>query len=256
MSYDKLSSEPHVLKTDLNEWLRFDRPGVYWLQVESSRVSIFHEQVSSAWVNRLVVNSNKIEITVLPADAAWISGEMNDIKGILDSSSSRADQKTIAASRLRYLNTESSMTEMIRRLPETVDEPCHYALYEGLLEFVVAKRGHRDASANASWRGHSRIMGRRGSTNDADPSARVRKPAERSLLPLLKKLALSSQHPGRLGWRRPSHGSISSLVRDRTSGLREELTFEDHRRLMDAKARPMRLFTDDNAVYQSLSAWA
>src|SRR5450432_4675514 len=100
-SYDRLSSVPHVIRTDLNEWLRFVSPGVYRLQARSSRVSLFHEQPSPAAANEVVVNSNEIEVTVLPAAPAWIAGEVSDIRKILDSLESSAEQKTSAASRLR-----------------------------------------------------------------------------------------------------------------------------------------------------------
>jgi hypothetical protein len=133
-SYDGLSSVPHVVRTDLNEWLRFVSPGVYRLQARSSRVSLFHKRPSPLAANEVVVNSNEIEVTVLPADPAWIAGEVSDIGKILDSLESNAEQKTSAASRLRYLNTESATAEMVRELPGTEDEPCHYALYEGLIE--------------------------------------------------------------------------------------------------------------------------
>jgi hypothetical protein len=78
-SYDRLSSVPHVVRTDLNEWLRFNSPDVYRLQARSSRVSLFREQPSSAAANDVVLNSNEIELTLLPADPEWIAGEVGDI---------------------------------------------------------------------------------------------------------------------------------------------------------------------------------
>jgi hypothetical protein len=81
-----------------------------------------------------VVTSNEVTVTVLPADPAWIGNEVSDIKKLLDSPLSSADQKTIAGSRLRYLNTESSTAEMVRLLSETVGESYHSVFFEGLLE--------------------------------------------------------------------------------------------------------------------------
>jgi len=128
---DRLSSVPQVVRIDLNEWLRFVSPGVYRLQVRSTRVSLFHERSPA---NEVVVNSNEIEVTVLPADPAWIAGEVGDLRKILDSAESSAEQRVSATSRLRYLNTESAAVEMVRQLPGTDDERWHYALYEGLLD--------------------------------------------------------------------------------------------------------------------------
>jgi len=132
-SFTTLSSVPSVVKIDLNEWLRFNRPGVYRLQARSSRVGLFHESLPVA------LSSNEIELNVLPADPAWTAGEISDIRKILDSSASSAEQKTTAASRLRYLNTESSTAEMVPQLPDSADEPYHHALYQGLIESSFRK---------------------------------------------------------------------------------------------------------------------
>jgi hypothetical protein len=133
-SYNKLSSQPYVVRTDLNQWLRFVRPGVYRLVAQSSRISLFTDHPSPIAADAVVVNSNEVKVTVLPADAAWIANEVSEIRKMLNSPLSSADQRTIAASRLRYLNTESSTTEMVRMLSETVGEPYHSAFFEGLLE--------------------------------------------------------------------------------------------------------------------------
>jgi len=133
-SYNKLSSQPYVVRTDLNPWLRFVRPGVYRLVAQSSRVSLFTDHPSPTGADAVVVTSNEVTVTVLPADPAWIGNEVSDIKKLLDSPLSSADQKTIAASRLRYLNTEASTAEMVRMLSETAGEPYHFAFFEGLLE--------------------------------------------------------------------------------------------------------------------------
>jgi hypothetical protein len=136
-SYGRLSSVPDVVRTDLNESLRFVNPGVYRLRARSSRVSLFHE--GSPGANEVVVNSNEIEVTVLPADPGWIAGEVSDIRKMLDSPESSPEQKTSATSRLRYLNTESAAAEMVRELPGTEDERCHYSLYKGLIESSYRK---------------------------------------------------------------------------------------------------------------------
>jgi hypothetical protein len=132
-SFTTLSSVPNVVQTDLNELVRFNSPGAYRLQARSSRVGLFHESLPVA------LSSNEIDVHVLPADAAWTAGEISDIRKILDSSASSAEQKTTAASRLRYLNTESSTAEMVRQLPDSADEPYHHALYQGLIESSFRK---------------------------------------------------------------------------------------------------------------------
>jgi hypothetical protein len=70
-SFTTLSSVPDVVQTDLNEWVRFNSPGVYRLQARSSRVGLFHESLPVA------LSSNEIEVNVLPADPAWTAGEIS-----------------------------------------------------------------------------------------------------------------------------------------------------------------------------------
>ena len=136
-SFTTLSSVPNVVQTDLNEWVRFNSPGVYRLQARSSRVGLFHESLPVA------LSSNEIEVNMLPADPAWTAGEISDIRKTLDSSESSSEQKTTAALRLRYLNTESSTAEMVRQLPDSANEPYYHALYQGLIESSFRKTAIR-----------------------------------------------------------------------------------------------------------------
>ena len=83
-----LSERPVTVRKDLNEWVRFDRAGVYRLTVESRRVY------------GAALLSNTVEFTILPPDPAW---EAAQIPG----ASPRV---------LRFLNTPAAVRECVRRM--------------------------------------------------------------------------------------------------------------------------------------------
>ncbi|HEY1216901.1 MAG TPA: hypothetical protein VGE93_25020 [Bryobacteraceae bacterium] len=119
---------------ELNEWLRFNKPGVYRIRAQSPRVLPFRGKATFAVVSHFTVTSNELKLTILPADAAWIENQLDDIQSILVSPAASGEQKTIAALRLRYLNTEASTAEMARALPASEGQPYNWALHQGLLE--------------------------------------------------------------------------------------------------------------------------
>src|SRR6267142_1037781 len=66
--FDVLSGRPIFVALDMNEWVRFDRPGKYRVRVGSDRVTA-KEGNSGTRGGELV--SNEIELTILPADQTW-----------------------------------------------------------------------------------------------------------------------------------------------------------------------------------------
>ena len=120
---------PTVLYIDLNEWLRFSRPGIYWISVSSSRVSS-----RTVMPGSLIVTSNRIKLTIVEQTRDWVSQELSKALQDLDSASTTATDKETAAKRLRYLNTVSSTVAIVKELAETTDEEWHFPLTQGLLE--------------------------------------------------------------------------------------------------------------------------
>jgi hypothetical protein len=129
-----LSENPLTVRLDLNEWLRFNKPGVYRIRAQSTRVAPFRSKATIAVLSHFTVTSNELKPTIVPADAAWIENQLNDIRSILFSPSASGEQKTIAALRLRYLDTEASTAEMARALPASEGQPYNWAIHQGLLE--------------------------------------------------------------------------------------------------------------------------
>ena len=115
-----LSKSPITIHLDLNEWVRFDRPGVYRLTVVSHRVS--DTQASNYPQNAgIVLKSNPVELHIISADSAWQHNEFKRIVAALSQTGLSGgdmgnDPKQTARKALRYLGTEEAAREMARRL--------------------------------------------------------------------------------------------------------------------------------------------
>jgi hypothetical protein len=107
-----LSAEPVVVKKDLNQWLRFGRPGDYRVRAISHRVSVEHKPVA--------VESNEIEIDLLD-DPVWQASQLAEAVRILSTvptsgDSHVFDRLTAAARQLWYLDSPGSIRESARLL--------------------------------------------------------------------------------------------------------------------------------------------
>lgn len=107
-----LSAEPLVVKKDLNQWLRFDRPGQYRVHAVSHRVRAAAQQVEVA--------SNEIDIELVD-DPAWRAAQLAEASRILrtvpkSGESKVFEQRMAAARQLWYLNTPESIRESARLL--------------------------------------------------------------------------------------------------------------------------------------------
>jgi len=107
-----LSTEPLVVKKDLNQWLRFVRPGRYRLRAVSHRVSAERQPVQ--------LESNQIEIELLD-DPAWRTAQLADASRLLRTVPKSGDstvfqQRMAAARQLWYLDTPESIRESARLL--------------------------------------------------------------------------------------------------------------------------------------------
>src|SRR5215213_7854942 len=82
-SFDLLSAEPKVIPLDLNEWVRFDRPGEYVLRVVSRRIGVASgDRPDGAPANEL--RSDALRLTILPADTAWQRATLRKAVAALD----------------------------------------------------------------------------------------------------------------------------------------------------------------------------
>jgi hypothetical protein len=119
-----LSSKPTIMQHDLNEWIRFDRPGVYKLTVISHRVDEPASQSKPA--NHLTLRSNSIELHVIPATPEWQRTKLNSILQQLHAMAARPGMplpgRTEAIADLRYLATEGAIKELAASLRDDIPD--------------------------------------------------------------------------------------------------------------------------------------
>jgi hypothetical protein len=107
-----LTSEPHILHEDLNEWVSLDHPGHYTLYVTTGRVS----RQSSPKNEPMELRSNSLEFDIVAADPAWLQQSLFTAQSILDNPASTDQQKTAALRTLRFLDSPASVRELVRQL--------------------------------------------------------------------------------------------------------------------------------------------
>ena len=130
-----LTTKPQIVDYDLNEWLRFDKPGAYRLYVISHRLSKgkpYHQGNSP-----IEPASNVIQFEVVPADREWEQKTLSDAMKALDSSAKAQfgvgeNPHRSACRVLRFMGTESAVKEMIRRF-RGEDRDCDFEYYMGMV---------------------------------------------------------------------------------------------------------------------------
>jgi hypothetical protein len=108
-----LSGQPLVLNIDLNQWVRFERPGHYTVH------ALFH--ATGPQRQDVEVESNQIGIDIAPADPQWQEQELATELAILNSTLSKIDSASFesrmsAARRITYLDTPAAVREVVRWL--------------------------------------------------------------------------------------------------------------------------------------------
>jgi len=119
-NFEFLSSSPTVFRLNLNEWVTFERPGTYRIQVVSHRVGD-SANASGPWGEAVEVKSNWIELKIVASNANWQQETLARIRQALDTGKpvnpnvpDEAKQATLT--QLRYLGTEEAARELARRL--------------------------------------------------------------------------------------------------------------------------------------------
>lgn len=119
-SFEFLTVSPTIIHLNLNEWIRFERPGTYRVSVVSSRVS--DSSVSShPAAEPIEVKSNWIELSIVPPDPSWQQQELAKIRqvlknGITASTAAPDEARQAALTQLRYLGTEAAASELAKNL--------------------------------------------------------------------------------------------------------------------------------------------
>jgi hypothetical protein len=133
--FSALSTTPFKLEIDLNEWVRFEQPGVYTVQIRSGRVSDIGRHRKGE-EKSLALRSNYITLRIVPAEKAWQQQKLAAIAGALAATpaqmfSSDSSPRKQAVSDLRFLGTEEAidlLTQYYREDEEDVWGQCEMGL--------------------------------------------------------------------------------------------------------------------------------
>jgi hypothetical protein len=116
-----LSDTPYVIHLNLNEWVRFDKPGNYRLTVTSRRV--FDAPGGKPFYRGAVrdLESNSIQLQIVEPDDAWQQSELKKILADFDNGPPptrffSSNQQLAAITRLRYLGSADAARELARHL--------------------------------------------------------------------------------------------------------------------------------------------
>jgi hypothetical protein len=83
--YPVLESKPHSINLELNDWVRFDRPGHYRMYLKSHRLT--RERTPGEAGEKTVqfaAVSNIFEIEILPQSPAWEAARLDDTDLLAD----------------------------------------------------------------------------------------------------------------------------------------------------------------------------
>ncbi len=144
-----LGAEPFEYVRELNEWVRFERPGIYRLVVTTRRVSGIAEGFeSSARVSfppssgAVEITSNSLTIEIVEASLQWKATRMQRALQLLKAPRTQPnfDQDRRDGGRiLRFLETPEAAFEMVLRLSSGYAMP----IYD--FRFGILSSPHRDA---------------------------------------------------------------------------------------------------------------
>jgi hypothetical protein len=123
-----LHKKTTVARVDLNQWVRFERPGTYRVRASFHATGRQREDAT--------VDSNEIEVEIVEADARWQAEQLREDVALLNSVSGRMDNQTFearmdAARRIWYLDMPDSVREAARLLG-TADAQVSQILQIGL----------------------------------------------------------------------------------------------------------------------------
>jgi hypothetical protein len=111
ISYPVLNSEPERIQLFLNNWFRFDKPGVYRLFLKSHRLRLAE---SGRQTPPFAAVSNILEIEITPLDTAWQSATLAAVRANLDSPDPRTAYKAQRA--LEDLGTTEALRLLLQRV--------------------------------------------------------------------------------------------------------------------------------------------
>jgi hypothetical protein len=107
-----LTAKPYVQHLELNEWLRFRKPGHYSLTITSQTISRIKGAVEGGGLERLTLESNSEGFEILPVDPAWNASELAEIERLVQQSQD-PQERYPALRRLGMLDTPESVQRLM-----------------------------------------------------------------------------------------------------------------------------------------------
>lgn len=122
-SFSFLTPQPWTIVLNLNEWVRFLRPGEYRLVVTSHRVSV-KDSSSPLGAVPITVESNEVTLRIIPATKVWQEETLRSAVTTLDkpAPTKPQDRETHVKARqgaletVRFLGTADAVKELAKRL--------------------------------------------------------------------------------------------------------------------------------------------
>jgi hypothetical protein len=133
-----LALKPWSIKLNLNEWVRFTRPGEYTLVVSSNRVGV-RNPASPLGSSTVTARSNQITLKIVAGSPSWQKQLLSEAVAILDAPAKQQDAELAASSRrrafeiLRFLGTAEAARELARRMRGDESDGMDYVCMQGLI---------------------------------------------------------------------------------------------------------------------------
>ncbi len=149
-----LGEQPVTVDLDLNDWFRFDQPGIYRVSVRSRRVT--DDTQRGARHADMTVESNEVTLEMLPRDAEWEARQLAAARQVLESKVRDANPKN-ACRTLRFLGTNAAADELVKRYDDTAGG-CAFEYMAGL--FTAFDRDYVVRRMEAGLRASERAVTR------------------------------------------------------------------------------------------------
>lgn len=142
--------KPFDVQIELNEWQSLP-PGSYRLSIVGNRVTIHNNEDSMGFGGAPVtLRSNTVAFRVIAAEPEWQAAQLASAVTVLDSPTSKEEDKKHAARVLRFLGSEDATLELVKRYVSG-DKPFGWEFKFGLFgspDRAIAIHAMHDAIKN------------------------------------------------------------------------------------------------------------
>ena len=110
-----VGSQPVTQRLDLSQRSRFPRPGHYSVTFTSREVwrAKSKEEARRGGLDVLTLESNPVDLDIVPADPVWVAGQLSDIEQALNTARDYGERRLLV-DRLARLDTPASVRLMVQ----------------------------------------------------------------------------------------------------------------------------------------------